>query len=164
MSDRSTITRRHMLQGAAVASVAGLGALAPTSVLAKSDESSADAIVGAWRSVQTITGLPPFGSLTSFASAGTLVTSASIDLTTQFASTPGYGAWTRIGDGQYRAKFEFFTFDSSRNPSGSGLVRLKISVDGDRQRGPVTLTLFDLAGSVLVTTSGTFDATRIEAD
>jgi hypothetical protein len=164
MSRSSTITRRRLFQGAGIAGVAGVAALAPSGVLAKANDVLDDVIVGAWRATLSATGLPPFDALTTFATGGTLVTSASIDLTPQFLSTPGYGAWRRAGDGHYRARFEFFTFDSSSAPSGSGEVKLTISVEGNRQHGPMTLTIFDLTGHVLLTTSGSFDAHRIQVD
>lgn len=161
MSQSSTITRRRLFQRAGIAGAAGVAALAPTGVLAKADDVRDDVIVGAWRATLTATGLPSFGSLTSFASGGTLVTSASIDLTPQFLSTPGYGAWKRAGEGRYRGRFEFFTFGSTGAPSGSGEVKLTITVEDDRQHGRMTITIFDLTGHTLLTTSGTFHATRI---
>jgi hypothetical protein len=117
---------------------------------------------GAWRASLTATGLPPFQSLTSFASDGTLVTSASLDLTPQFLSTPGYGAWTRVAGGRYSMRVEFFTFTAQGVPSGSGEVTATLTVDGDHLSGPQTLTLLDPSGHILVTTSGTIDANRIE--
>jgi hypothetical protein len=162
MSGSSTITRRRLFQRAGIAGAAGVAALAPTVALAKSSDAQNDAIVGAWRAVNSVTGLPAFGALTSFASGGTLATSASIDLTSQFLSTPGYGAWERIGEGHYRARFEFFTFGSGGVPAGSGEVKMTAVVDGDHQHGPLTLTIFDLTGHVVLTTSGSFEATRIQ--
>jgi hypothetical protein len=162
MSGSSTITRRRLLQRAGIAGAAGVAALAPTVALAKSSDVQDDAIIGAWRAVNSVTGLPPFGALTSFASGGTLATSASIDLTSQFLSTPGYGAWERTGEGHYRARFEFFTFGSGGIPAGSGEVTLTIVVEGNHQHGPLALTIFDLTGHVVLTTSGSFEATRIQ--
>jgi hypothetical protein len=162
ISGSSTITRRRLLQRAGIAGAAGVAALAPTVALAKSSDAEAEAIIGAWRAVNSVAGLPPFGAMTSFASGGTMVTSASIDLTPQFLSTPGYGAWERTGEGQYRGRFEFFTFGSGGVPAGSGEVRLTILVEGNHQHGPLALTIFDPAGHVVLTTSGTFEATRIQ--
>ena len=162
MSATSTITRRRLFQRAGIAGVAGVAALAPTVALAKSSDVQDAGIVGAWRAVNTVTGLPPFGALTSFAWGGTLTTSASIDLTPQFLSTPGYGAWERVGEDRYRGRFEFFTFGSGGVPAGSGEVKLSIVVDGNHQHGPLALTIFDPTGHVVLTTNGSFEATRVQ--
>jgi hypothetical protein len=162
------ITRRRILQGAgvagmsSVAGLAGVAALGPATALAKSDDTE-DSIIGAWRGQISATGLPTFGSLTSFAQGGTLVSSASVDLSPQFLSTPGYGAWKRTGDNRYAVHFEFFTFDSSSAPSGSGEIVATVTVDDDRQHGSFTLRIFDLSGTVVFTTTGTLQARRIQA-
>ena len=93
-----------------------------------------------------------------------MVTSASIDLQPNNLSTPAYGAWTRTDDGNYNVNFFFFTFDPTGNPSGSGEVRAHLTVDGDHQRGSITLTIFDLSGIVVFTEGGKIEVTRIKAD
>jgi hypothetical protein len=158
------ISRRRALQGAAIAGAAGLAALAPRVVQASSVEGAGNTIVGSWRGTVSTTGAPSFGALTSFAVGGTLVSSASVDLQPNNLATPGYGAWQRTDDGTYAVKFQFFTFDPHSNPSGSGEVRARLTVDGEHLHGHFTVTISDLTGQVVFTASGSLEATRIEAN
>jgi hypothetical protein len=158
------ISRRRALQGAAIAGAAGLAALAPRVVQASSGEEPGTTIVGSWRGTVSTTGAPSFGALTSFAAGGTLVSSASVDLQPNNLATPGYGAWRRTDDGRYAVTFQFFTFDPHSNPAGSGEVKARLTVDGDHLHGHFTVTIFDPAGHVVFTASGSLEATRIEAD
>lgn len=161
------VSRRHVLKGAGIAGAATLATLAPGTIVARADTSD-DAIVGAWKGTATLTGIPTFGTLLSFAAGGSLVHSASPDLQNTSAapnlSTPSYGAWQRTGSGEFAVKFFFFTFDAQTNPSGSGEVKERLTVDRDALHGTVTVTLSDITGNVVFTTSGTIKAKRIEAD
>jgi hypothetical protein len=161
------VSRRHVLIGAGIAGAAGLAALAPSAIVARGDTGE-DPIVGGWKGAATLTGIPSFGTLLSFAAGGTLVHSASVDLQNTSAapnlSTPSYGAWKRIGSGEYAVKFFFFTFDTLTNPSGSGEVRERITVDGDELHGKIELTIFDSTGGVVFTDNGGLTAHRVEAD
>jgi hypothetical protein len=174
MGAATRVSRRHVLKGAGmagaagVAGVAGLAALAPGTITAKAAESSNDDLVGSWRGTATVTGLGSFGTLLSFAAGGTLVHSTAIDLQNTAAapnlSTPSYGAWKRTGEGKFAVKFEFFTFDTQTNPSGSGEVKERLSVEDDNLHGTLSVTVFDSAGNVVFTAPGTITAKRIEAD
>jgi hypothetical protein len=164
---KTSVSRRHVLKGAGIAGAAGLAALAPSAIVAKA-EGSDDTIVGAWKGTATLTGIPSFGTLLSFAAGGSLVHSASPDLQNTAAapnlSTPSYGAWKRTGSGKYAVRFFFFTFDAQTNPSGSGEVKEQLTVDGDELNGKVEVTLFDTNGHVAFTVDGKITAQRIEAD
>ena len=144
-----------------------MAALAPSAIVAKADGSD-DTIVGAWKGTATLTGIPSFGTLLSFAAGGSLVHSASPDLQNTTAapnlSTPSYGAWKRTGSGKYAVRFFFFTFDAQTNPSGSGEVKEQLTVDGDELNGTVEVTIFDANGHVVFTDDGKITAQRIEAD
>lgn len=161
MSD-TRVSRRHVIKGAGIAGAAGLAVLAPR-VTSASADSGDDALVGAWRGTVSNKGGPTFGALTSFASGGTLTTSASIDLQSGQLSTPGYGAWKRTDSNEYVATFWFFTFDQQTNPSGTGRVTGELTVDGDKAHGPFTVTIFDLNDNVVFTTTGTVEFKRIKA-
>jgi hypothetical protein len=169
MAETTPVSRRRVLQGAgvaglsSVAGLAGLAAFGPATALAKSEGDDEDSIVGAWRGQISANGLPTFGSLTSFAQGGTLVASASVDLSPPFLSTPGYGAWRRTADNRYAVRFEFFTFAAGGAPSGSGEIVATVTVDDNRQHGSFTLKIFDVSGSLLLTTTGTLQARRIQA-
>lgn len=153
------------MAGVAGLAVAGpMAALTPGVARASEDNESADALVGAWRGTVSPAGQPSFESLTTFAPGGTLVASASIDLTPPGISTPSYGVWARGDESEYRVKFFFFTFDAKDNPAGSGEVKGQLTVDGNDLQGRFTLTIFDPNGAVLFTSGGTVAATRIEAD
>jgi|GEM_PF-6359049 len=161
------VSRRHVLIGAGVAGAAGLAALTPNAIVARAD-SGEDPLVGAWKGTAALTGVPSFGTLLSFASGGSLVHSASVDLQNTTAapnlSTPSYGAWKRAGSGEYSVKFFFFTFDTLTNPSGSGEVRERITVDGDQLHGTIEVTIFDATGAVVFTDNGNLTAHRVQAD
>jgi hypothetical protein len=166
------LSRRHVLKGAGIAGAAGaagLAALAPGAQAARASNGS-DAIVGAWRGDVTVPGLGvSFATLVSFAVGGSLVTSGAIDLqNTQAAqnlSTPAYGAWRGTGSNKYAVTFEFFTFDLQTNPSGRGVVKARLSVDGDKLAGPFSLSFFDLHDKVILKDAhGTLEAKRIRAE
>jgi hypothetical protein len=165
------VSRRRVLKGATAAGALGLAAavpmaaLAPGAAFARSDDSIADPLVGAWRGPASLTGGPSVETLTSFAAGGSLVQSSSIDLQPASLTTPGYGAWKRTGPGKYAINFLWFTFDPKENPSGSGQLKSKnITLDDNVLRGPFTFTLFDTKGTILFTASGSLRTTRIEAD
>jgi hypothetical protein len=171
MAERE-MSRRHVLKGAGIAGAAGaagLAALAPTAQAARAGSGS-DAIVGTWRGIAAVPGLGfSFATMASFAVGGTLVTSGAIDLqntqTAQNLSTPAFGAWRVTGSNTYAVRFEFFTFDLQTNPSGRGVVKARVSVDGDKLAGTFSLTIFDLHEKPVVKDQrGTLEARRIRAD
>jgi TAT (twin-arginine translocation) pathway signal sequence len=170
------ISRRQVLKGASVAGAAGLvgaaglAALAPGTAAAEANDDE-DTLTGTWRGTATLNGFGSFGTLLSFAAGGTLVHSAAIDLqntsTAANLSTPSYGAWRQRASNTFDATFEFFTFDNQTNPSGSGLVRERLTVDGDDLTGHIALTLFDTTGTVIPGANdveGSLVATRIRAN
>jgi hypothetical protein len=55
-------------------------------------------------------------------------------------------------------------FDTMTNPSGSGEVRERITVDGDELRGKIEVTIFDATGAVVFTDDGNLTAHRVETD
>jgi len=170
MSEAS-VSRRSVLKGAGIAGVAGLAVAGPMAALApgvaqasKGEGESADALVGTWRGTVTVQGQPNFEALTTFVPGGTLLASASIDLTPPNISGPSYGVWARGEDSHYSVKFLFFTYDAKSNPAGTGEVKAALTLDGDDLSGSFTLTIFDLTGAVVFTTTGSIAATRVEID
>ena len=166
------VSRRQVLKGAGVAGAAGAAGLAALVPSAQAADSGGDkAIVGAWRGMASISmgGTPfGFGVLACFAVGGTLVTSGSIDLQNTHAaqnlSTPGYGAWNGTGSNKYAVRFEFFTFDLQTNPSGNGVLRARLTVDGNKLTGTLSVAFFDLQDKVIVKdVPGTLEAMRIQA-
>jgi hypothetical protein len=166
------ISRRRVLKGAGMAGAAGaagLAALAPTAQAARAGSASDNAIVGAWRGIETFPSLGiTFGTLLSVALGGTLVHSASIDLQStqaeQNLSTPSYGAWKHTGTNKYAVRLEFFTFDLKTNPSGRGVAKWRLTVDGDKLTGTLSLAIFDLHDKVILNDArGTLEARRIQA-
>jgi hypothetical protein len=158
------VSRRHLFKTAGIAGAVGVAALAPGAIVASAAESSEDSLIGAWRGTVNPVGAPSFELLTSFAAGGSLVTSASIDLTKSNLSTPAFGAWARTHPGRYAVKFQFFNFDAQANPSGSGELKADVKVDGDNLRGPFTLRIFNSAGLVVFKGGGTIESKRIEAN
>jgi hypothetical protein len=169
MSEAS-VSRRSLLRGAGIAGVAGLAVAAPMAALAPGvaqasrEREGADALVGTWRGTVTTQGQPSFEALTTFVPGGTLVASASIDLTPPNVSSPSYGVWARGEDSHYSVRFLFFTFDAKNNPAGTGEVKAALTLDDDDLTGSFTLTIFDPTGAVVFTTPGTISATRVEID
>jgi hypothetical protein len=163
------VSRRHVLKGAGVAGAAGAAGLAALVPTAQAAGGSDNAIVGAWRGMANIPTLgKPFGVLACFALGGTAETSGSIDLqntpAAQTLSTPAYGAWKRTGSNKYAVRFEFFTFDLQTNPSGRAVLRQRITVDGNKLTGTLSLAIFDLQDKVILKdVAGAFEARRIEA-
>jgi hypothetical protein len=155
------VSRRHLLKGAGIAGAAGLAALAPGALIAKADTKE-DSIVGTWLGTATLPGTPPFGTLLAFAAGGTLSHSTAVDLQSSQLSSPSYGAWKRTDAGKYAVKFFFFTFDAQTNPSGSGEVTEKLTVDGDNLHGPIDVKVFDTTGAVVFASPGSITAKRIE--
>jgi len=169
MSEAS-VSRRSVLRGAGIAGVAGLAVAAPMAVLtpgvaqASKESEGADALVGTWRGTVTTQGQPNFEALTTFVPGGTVLTSASIDLTPPNISSPSYGVWAGGEDSHYSVRFLFFTYDKNSNPAGTGEVKGALTLDGDDLHGSFTLTIFDPTGAAVFTATGTIAATRVEID
>jgi hypothetical protein len=63
---------------------------------------------------------------------------------------PGLGNWKRAGDGQFVAKFKFFTFNTSGFGTGSEVVTSNIVLTGDDAfEASSTFTLFNATGGVV---------------
>jgi hypothetical protein len=106
----------------------GLFTLAATAGSARAQESGPNAIEGVWAMSLTLrdcaTGAalgPPFRSLLTFHSGGTLSESAG---TTQFAAgqrSPGHGVWSFEGDRTFTARFiAMVLFDTPPAPPAPG--------------------------------------------
>lgn len=141
--------------------VAALAALAFPSVTAartpkvKHDRNHAHArIVGTWSVQVTPDGESPFEALVTFTRDGSVIETE--------ADTPGtgQGAWRRVGRNRYAFAFQSFFFTETGEPGGHVVVRSVVTLSHDTLSGPFKFTVYDPAGTVLQSGSGTATATR----
>ncbi len=143
--------------------VAALAVLAvPTVVLAQPDASergdrARDArIVGTWNVEVTPDGESTFPAIVTFTSDGSVIE------TEAGSPTTGQGAWRGVGDDRYAFAFTSFIVSPTGEPGGHVVVRSVVTLHGDTANGRFTLTVYDAAGEVLQSGSGTATATRYD--
>jgi hypothetical protein len=137
-----------------------------------------DPLVGAWRGgVQFTTGAfattKDLAFMYVFQAGGTMTESSNYDSSPPVP--PAYGAWRRVGDRTYEAKYAYFwtkpptaldeiTKGNGWSPGGHGLLAQKITLSADGQSFDSTITynVFDQAGKPTEKESvATAKATRI---
>jgi hypothetical protein len=159
--------RRMILQRGAIAGGAALAAMAPLAAHAEDDSSDRQTLVGAWIGATNAgPGFPPFQALYTFAPGGGLVTSSSIDLSPRSLSTPGYGTWSRSGNGTFLFTFDAFVFDAQGNPSGVVKARSSVTLNkaGDAFVGIFKFDVIAPNGAIVFSGGGTHDGTRIRVE
>lgn len=166
---RSSLWGLAAFRGALVISITLLVACAPTAPTPPTPPAArtgADAVpeplLGAWRGkVQFATG--PFAAVKdlefmyTFNAGGTMNESSNYDGSPPVP--PAYGAWRKIADGQYEAKYAFFSMKPPKGfeeiaagggwaPAGSGVLveRITMAADGASYTSTITYEGFDTAG------------------
>ena len=141
--------------------VAALAALAIPSVTAartpkgKHDRNHAHArIVGTWSVQVTPDGAQPFQALITFTRDGSVIE------TEADAPGTGQGAWKRISRNRFAFAFQSFFFTETGEPGGHVVVRSVVTLSHDTLSGPFKFNVYDPAGNVLESGSGTATATR----
>jgi hypothetical protein len=155
-----TIGRRRMLRGAGAA--AG-GVVVSTVGLASAAQADSGhrRVAGRWMIVHQDEADPTeVRAVISFALGGVFI---SHDISP--AGPPFRGSWERRGNDRFRATF-WSGFPGDEGPGSAGptiRIRARGRVDGDEISGTFTFTVFDPAGEVLESASGTFSGERISA-
>jgi hypothetical protein len=97
---------------------------------------------------------PPFQAIVVFSRGGGLVETESA------APGMGLGSWEPRGRGRVAATFQRFEFDAEGEPAGHVVVRTEVTIAGDAFSGPFEFDVYDAAGNVVLSGSGTATATR----
>jgi hypothetical protein len=113
-------------------------------------------IVGTWSVQVTPDGEQPFQALITFTRDGSVIE------TEADAPGTGQGAWTRIGPNRFRFAFQSFAFTETGAPGGHVVVRSVVTLSNDTLSGPFKFNVYDPAGNVTASGSGTATATRFE--
>ena len=145
-----------------VGSIFILGAVLPANANA-AQANSDNKIVGTWRVQVTtfncVSGVkaPPFMSMLSFASGGTLTETTSSPAFQPGQRSVGLGFWNDSGSKTYQAVSEaYILFNTPANPPAPGLVRgtqritQTIQINGDQLSSTATVQFFDESGKELV--------------
>src|SRR5437016_3703072 len=156
--------RRVLRQAGVVGGVAAFGAMAIAPSARADEDGKSESLVGGW--IGTTNARPPFGpfrALYTFARAGGMVTSSSIDLSPRSLSTPGYGTWTKTGQRMFAFTFNAFVFDQQGNPAGTVEARTTVTLNqaGDTFSGPFKFDVIAPNGAIVFSGGGTHEASRI---
>ena len=149
----------------AVAIVGGvfiLGTVLPANAKAEQDKPENN-LVGTWRMQVTtfncVSGMkaPPFKSMLSFASGGTLTETTASPAFQPGQRSVGLGIWNDSGKNTFQAVSEaYILFSTPANPPAPGLMRgtqritQTIQVNGDQLTSNATIQFFDESGKELV--------------
>jgi hypothetical protein len=113
-------------------------------------------IAGTWNVEVTPDGESTFPAILTFTSDGSVIETEAASPTT------GQGAWRRVGEDRYALAFTSFIVSPTGEPGGHVVVRSVVTLDGDAISGPFTFTVYDAAGEVLQSGSGSATATRYD--
>ena len=159
----SLVPRRELLKGMGLATLGGgaIAALSPTSALADGDHEGASSPVGPWKlTVVDQSGPAPVTS------QGVAIFNPGGGFETTETGQPaiGLGRWMASGEGQFRATFDQFAFDSSQTFLGTAEIRIKGRVRGDSIAGEFAFDISDPAGNPVPGGSGhgTFSGKRFQ--
>jgi hypothetical protein len=114
----------------------------------------AAAIVGTWTAHVTPDQGPPLEAVLTFTRGGGVIETESD------APGTGQGAWQRIGPGRFAFAFQTYIFTPTGDPAGRVVVRSVVTLADGTLSGPFKFDVFDPAGNVLQSGSGTATATR----
>jgi hypothetical protein len=122
-------------------------------------------IVGSWFSTVRPTLVPAFVGLGTFTADGGVINTASLSLASPLES-PGHGAWVRTGGRTFAATFVTFNADATGNVVWTSKVRANVTVTdrGDAFTGVFKVEVFDPSGALIVSDTGTVQATRISVE
>jgi hypothetical protein len=110
-------------------------------------------ILGTWSVQVKPKGAPSFAGLVTFTQGGGLIETESDQPGT------GQGSWHRIAGRRFAFAFESFIF-SPTGPAGHVVVRGRITLRHGTLSGPFKFDVFDTAGHIVQSGSGTASGTR----
>jgi hypothetical protein len=169
------INRSRMPVSLAMWGFLALLALGMATSLAASDSKR---IEGSWIGTLTATD-PPLGAFTdliTFIPKGGVIETRRLYLPqTGFGpvlTTPGHGEWKKVGHHEFQINFVFLVLGAPDNANAPGVelgidhvsLRVELNNEGTELNGSFQVDLKDLDGNVVVTTIGTYKATRIRAE
>jgi hypothetical protein len=130
-----------------------------------SEANDNNSIAGTWYVLATPDGPPPFRGLITFSEGGGMIASAQGDNLTTFNSlaTPGHGAWTRTGNREFLFTFIQILYNGEGEYDGEIRIRHNAVMNkaGTHWNGFLTLEVFNPAGDLVFTGTGSGTATRI---
>jgi hypothetical protein len=109
-------------------------------------------IVGTWNVKVTPDGGPTFAALLTFTRGGGVIETESDQPGT------GQGGWKRVGPNRFAIAFQTFIFTPT-GPGGHVVVRSVSTLTNNTLSGPFKFDVFDPAGNVVQSGSGTATAT-----
>src|SRR3954452_21894051 len=118
------------------------------------DRGHAAAIVGTWSADVTPDQGPPLKAVLTFTRGGSVIE------TEADAPGTGQGAWKRIAPNRFAFAFQSFVFTETGEPGGHVVVRSVVTLSRDTLSGPFKFNVYDAAGNVVQSGSGTASATR----
>jgi hypothetical protein len=146
-----------LLAAVAVLAVPSTAAAHPVNVAQKKhNHGRKAAIAGTWNVQVTPSGAPSFAALLLLTRDGSVIETESD------APGTGLGSWERVGRSRFRFAFQVFTFSPTGAPAGHVVVRSVVTLANKRLSGPFRFQVFDPAGNVVQSGSGTATATRFQ--
>jgi hypothetical protein len=128
-------------------------------------------IVGTWELTITPDGLgaPSFSGLYSFMPGpdlfGGVALFSSVGPPIPGLGNPGHGVWIKTGTNTYVATVKQFTFTDVNTVDGLLVIKSNITLTGiDTFTSQDTVKIFDLAGNVIVTITGSEQARRMKVE
>jgi hypothetical protein len=109
-------------------------------------------IVGTWNVQVTPDGAPTFAALLTFTRGGGVIETESDQPGT------GQGGWKRVGPNRFAIAFQTFIFTPT-GPGGHVVVRAVATLTNNTLSAPFKFDVFDPAGNVVQSGSGTATAT-----
>ncbi len=76
------------------------------------------------------------------------------------------GVWEKTGPATYKLKHPSWTFDNAGNLTGTAIIREEVTLDnsGDVFKGPFTVDVYDMSGTLLFHLDGQITGERITVD
>jgi hypothetical protein len=113
--------------------------------------------------VPQVNTLAPFTTIETFHSDGTFAENSLVDYFPP-STTPGRGAWERIGDGEFSLTLYGVLIGSTVDAEFQGMyrerVRIKTDATGDLFSGNATVEIYDPVGNFVFSFDGTFQGRR----
>jgi hypothetical protein len=124
---------------------------------------SSHGLAGTWKVNVTRNNLPPFKSLATFTTDGTLVLTNNV---LGFLESTGHGVWTRTSNREFAVTAMHFEFNANSQFVATAKTRITLTLDetGDRFGGPFIAEVFDASGNVILTVTGDCQGERVEVE
>ena len=144
-------TLLFLVATAVIATLASVG----RAQLNRAAEDEANRVVGSWR-VEVTPVSPPLPGAVNFA----LITSDGLIINSNESGLASIGNWEKTGPRQFAFTFTGFAGSGPATIRYKVRARLVLSQDGEAMDGPFVNDVFDAAGGLIVSVSGTVHATR----